>query len=104
MVPYFEVRLGRLVYRNWPVAPPFEKGIDVRLATDMLTHAHRGNFDVTLLVSGDSDFADVLQAVKDQGKHVEVALFGSATSSIKLRDVADRVITLDAAFLTKCWR
>lgn len=101
-VPYFEVRMGRLVYRNWPTSPPFEKGIDVRLATDMLTHAYKNNYDVALLVSADNDFADVLQAVKDHGRHVEVALFGS-TSSVRLRETADRVLKLDAAFLAKCW-
>lgn len=103
-VPYFEVRLGRLVYRNWPTSAPFEKGIDVRLATDMLTHAFRNNFDVALLVSADADFGDMLQAVKDLGKHVEVALFGASTSSRRLRDAADRVIPIDVAFLANCWR
>jgi len=38
-IPYLEVRLGRLVYRNWPAERAYEKGIDVKMATDMLTHA-----------------------------------------------------------------
>ncbi len=25
-IPYCEIRLGRLVYINWPNAPPYEKG------------------------------------------------------------------------------
>ena len=74
----------------------------MRLATDMLTHAYRGNFDVALLVSRDNDFADVLQAVKDLGRHVEVALFGPASSSTQLRVIADKVITMDATLLKKC--
>ena len=102
-VPYFETRKGTLVYRNWPQERPIQKGVDVRLATDMLTHAFRNNFDVAILVSGDSDFADCLQVVKDQGKHVEVALFGPPTSSRRLREAADRVTTLDAKFLANCW-
>ena len=36
-IDYFEVRLGRLVYRNWPSVPPYEKGVDIRLGTDMFT-------------------------------------------------------------------
>lgn len=102
-IPYLELRLGRLIYRNWPQEPPYEKGIDVKLATDLLTHCHRGNYDVVVLVSGDNDFADALQAVKDAGRHVEVALFGAAWASQHLRDVADKTITLDAAFITECW-
>jgi hypothetical protein len=32
---------GRLVYTNWPSVPPYEKGTDVQLATDMLTHSYK---------------------------------------------------------------
>ena len=96
--------MGRLIYRNWPNEPPYEKGLDVKLVTDMLVHGFQGNYDVIILVSSDSDFADALQAVKDKGKHVEIALFGPAWASQHLRDVADKVITLDADFLSPCWK
>lgn len=102
-LPYLEMRLGRLVYRNWPTAQPYEKGIDIKLATDMLVHAFRGNYEVAVLVSGDTDFGDALQAVKDLGKHVEVVLFWGGSSSRHLRDVADKVIVLDQDFLQDCW-
>jgi len=103
-IPYSELRLGRLVYSNWPNAPPYEKGIDVQLTTDMLTHGYKNNYDVAILVAGDSDFAPALQAVKDIGKHVEVALFGRSGTSQQLRKVADRVITINARFLHGCWK
>lgn len=103
-IPKLEVRLGTLVYRNnFPAVPPYEKGIDVRLATDMLVHAMRQNYDTAILVSGDTDFADALQAVKDLGRNVEVALFGNPTSSNRLRDVADDLTNLDPAFFAGCW-
>ena len=92
-VPDLEVRLGALVYRA-PSAPPVEKGIDIRIATDMIVNAARGNYDVAILVSGDTDFVDAIQAVKDFGRKSEIALFGPPTSSRKLRDTADRVISL----------
>lgn len=102
-LPYFELRLGRLVYQpGWPAVPPYEKGIDVQMATDMLVHAVRDNYDVAVLVSGDNDFTGALQAVKDLGKNVEVALFGFGSQH--LRDVADRVTTIDSAFLAGCWQ
>ncbi len=69
----------------------------------MLTHAFRQNYDVAILVSGDNDFADAVQAVKDLGRTVEIALFGNPGSSRRLRDVADDVIALDANFLSVCW-
>ena len=73
------------------------------IATDMLVHAHRENYDVAVLVSADTDFADALQAVKDLGHHVEVALF-NPNGSHRLREVADRIIKIDASFLGDCWR
>ena len=100
-VDYLELRLGRLAYRNWSPRP-YEKGIDIKLATDMIIHGVRNNYDVAILVSGDTDFADALQAVKDFGRHVEVALFRGTGSEI-LREVADRVIQIGHALLEDCW-
>jgi uncharacterized LabA/DUF88 family protein len=103
-IPYTELRLGRLVYTNWPDVPPYEKGIDVQLATDMLTHSFRNNYDVAILVAGDSDFVGAIQAIKDNGKQVEVALFGREGTSRQLRRVADKVITINARLLNGCWK
>jgi uncharacterized LabA/DUF88 family protein len=78
--------------------------VDVQLATDMLTHAFKNNYDVAVLVAGDNDFVGALQAVKDNGKNVEVALFGKEHTSRLLREVADRVHTIDGRLLRGCWK
>jgi uncharacterized LabA/DUF88 family protein len=103
-VPYTELRLGRLVYNNWPGSPPYEKGVDIQLATDMITHSFKNNYDVAILVAGDTDYVGALQAVKDNGKNVEVALFGRERTSMQLRNVSDRVITIDGRLLRGCWK
>lgn len=103
-IPYTELRLGRLVYNNWPSTPPYEKGTDVQLATDMLTHGFRNNYDVAILVAGDNDYVGAIQAVKDAGKHVEVSLFGKEGTSRQLRQVADRIIAINSRFLKGCWK
>jgi uncharacterized LabA/DUF88 family protein len=103
-IPYSELRLGRLVYNNWPNTPPYEKGIDVQLTTDMLTHSYKDNYDVAILVAGDSDFAPAVQAIKDSGKQLEVALFGRGSTSQQLRKVADRVIAVNSRFLHGSWK
>ncbi|MDP3880043.1 MAG: NYN domain-containing protein [Dehalococcoidales bacterium] len=103
-IPYCELRLGRLVYMNWPNAPPYEKGVDIQLTTDLLTHSFKNNYDEAILVAGDSDYVGALQAVKDNGKNVEVALFGKERTSRPLREVADKVITIDGRFLRGCWK
>jgi len=103
-IPYCELRLGRLVYINWPNSPPYEKGVDIQLATDMITHSFKDNYDVAVLVAGDNDFVGALQCVKDKGKNVEVALFGKESSSRQLRMVADEVVTLNSRFFKGCWK
>ncbi len=103
-IPYSELRLGRLVYYNWPNSPPYEKGVDIQLATDMITHSFKDNYDVAILVAGDNDYVGALQSVKDNGKHVEIALFGKEQTSRQLRMVADKIIAINARFLKGCWK
>jgi uncharacterized protein (TIGR00288 family) len=81
---------------------PVEKGIDIMLATDLLYFAWNDFYDVAVLVSGDSDFAYALQAVKNMGKHVEVAYFESGGSK-DLLNVADNRYLLNRSFFTGVW-
>lgn len=97
--PYLEVRLGGTKTSQ---RVPVEKGIDVMLATDLLYFAWNGFYDVAVLVSGDADFAYALQAVKNMGKHVEVAYFEGGISK-DLLDVADNRHFLDRHFFTGLW-
>ena len=103
-IPYCELRLGRLVYNNWPASPPYEKGVDILLATDMITHSFKNNYDEAILVAGDNDYVGAIQAVKDNGKNLEVALFGKEQTSMQLRKVADKVIALNSRLLKGCWK
>ena len=48
--------------------------------------------------------AKTLDAVKDSGKHVEVALFGKEGTSRPLRNVADKVININKQLLKGCWK
>jgi hypothetical protein len=55
-----------------------------------------------VLVSGDSDFAYAFQAVKNMGKHVEVAYFENVVSK-DLLDIADNRHLLDRGFFSDLW-
>lgn len=102
--PYLELKLGRLVTHG---DEEVEKGVDVRLATDLLKLAWANAYDTAILVSHDGDFADAVLAVKDMGKHVECAGFVDPDTPYKLADrlsqVADKVIPLDGDYLNDCW-
>jgi len=78
-----------------------EKGIDILLATDMLSQAYVNGYDSMLLVSGDGDYAPVLEEIKKMGKRVENAFFKSERS-YALRNAADIFIDLDQAVLDGC--
>ncbi|MBM4446001.1 MAG: NYN domain-containing protein [Chloroflexi bacterium] len=97
--PYLEVRLGSTKVAQ---GIPVEKGIDIMLATDLLYFAWNDFYDVAVLVSGDSDFAYALQAVKNMGKHVEVAYFESGVSK-DLLNVADNRYLLNRSFFSGLW-
>jgi uncharacterized LabA/DUF88 family protein len=51
------------------------KRVDITLATDMLTHAHRGNYDIAILVAGDEDYVPLVDAVKQEGQRVVLWFF-----------------------------
>jgi len=49
--------------------------------------------DAIILVSGDGDFIQLVEYLKNQGKRVEVMAFGKSTSS-RLREIADEFIDM----------
>jgi len=97
--PYLEVRLGSTKLAQ---GVSVEKGIDIMLATDLLYFAWNNSYTVAVLVSGDSDFAYALQAVKNMGKHVEVAYFENVVSK-DLLEIADYQHLLDRRFFAGVW-
>lgn len=46
------------------------KQVDISLATDMLTHAHRKNYDIAVLIAGDQDYVPLVDAVMAEGSRV----------------------------------
>lgn len=52
----------------------YEKGVDVKIATDMVALAYAGEYDVGVLVSGDGDLAPAVQEVRRLGRRVGNAM------------------------------
>lgn len=107
-VAYLEVRLGKLVSRttrcrscNAEETRYTEKGVDMHIGVDMLSGASKSLYDTAVLVTGDADLVDAVKAVKDLGKHVEVAAFarGRARELVQAADVLRDLTPTDMAGL-----
>jgi uncharacterized LabA/DUF88 family protein len=104
--PYLDLRLGELRDREVRCAKcgerrvmEVQKGVDLALGVDMVSHAARNMYDVAILVSGDGDFVEAVRAVKDLGKHVEVAAFPDGLAK-RLQQTSDRWEKLGATWFT----
>jgi len=96
--PFITVRKRPLRYKG--KKRDREKGIDILCATDMLSQAYVNGYDSMILVSGDGDFAPVLDEIKKMGKRVENAFFKEIRSEA-LRQTCDVFISLDPKKLPK---
>jgi hypothetical protein len=56
------------------------KGVDISLATDVLSNAYQDNFDIAVLLTGDGDYVPLIREVQRVGKSVYVAAFNSGLS------------------------
>ena len=90
---YLEVRLGRIQNGH-------QKGVDVKIAVDMINFAVNNLYDTAILVSGDSDLVPAVESVKALGKHVELAFFDKCHH---LRNICDVFNELNSTILNKCY-
>lgn len=67
---------------------------DVGIAVDAVRIAP--SVDTIVLASGDGDFVQLVDYLRNQGKRVEVIAFGRATSA-KLKEAADEFLDLESA-------
>lgn len=64
-----------------------QKGVDVRLAVDMMTHAFRGITAKATLFAADADFVPLIKALVNEGIHV--TLWHPSQANKELRGAAD---------------
>lgn len=78
------------------------KRVDITLAVDMLSHAHKKNFDVAVLISGDEDFVPLVKAVRQTGRSVVIWFFSEGQGlSDNLRRSADHYFNIGDFLLNK---
>src|SRR3989344_7315687 len=72
----FEIKRGRIVYDH----KIREKGIDVKIAVDVVTDAVDDHYDTAVIVSSDTDLIPAIEYVKSKGKKVEYVGFATQPS------------------------
>lgn len=95
---YFQMRRGKLAKFKSKQEPERQKRVDTLIAIDMLSKAYENHYDVAVLISGDDDFFDLVEAVKDAGKRVFGVYFNGHISE-DLKCSFDKIHILDRDFL-----
>jgi uncharacterized LabA/DUF88 family protein len=91
---FYQVRLGRLKSTKGRYK---QKGVDVLLATDMVVKAYQGEYDTAVVLTGDDDLVDAIEAIKHIGKTV-YGIFFVEHCSQTLRDSFDVKIPMPSKF------
>ncbi len=112
-LPHLTVHLGSLMPRERNIDCPkcgetfshqyrTEKGVDVKLASHMLVFAFDNQYDVAVLVSGDGDFAPVVEEVQRLGKVVDHAAFEYPRWTALSKACKGKRIELTPKWLKRC--
>lgn len=70
-----------------------EKGVDVKIAVDMIKFAYENKYDTAFLISGDGDLVDAVDLVKTLNKTVYNLIFykqNNPSFSYRLRKACDK--------------
>jgi uncharacterized LabA/DUF88 family protein len=84
-----------------PGARWYEKGVDVKIATDLVAMAYAGRYDVAILASGDGDLAPAVREVRRVGRTVENAMPPIRRSWHLVRE-SSKFIPIDRHLFERC--
>ena len=107
-IDYLEKRLGRMVRKttrcrkcNENSQGWVQKGVDVKLAVDLVDMAAKNLYEVGIVVSGDGDLEPAVYSAKSYGQHIELAYFPGRSQ--KLQGACDRFVGLSKEYLADCY-
>ena len=105
-LPRFMVKLGRTqrVLNDDGTTTFQQKGVDVMLASDMVSLAARGLVDHVILLAPDADYVPAVRLVKDMGLIVHLVHGGNLAASSEMRKECDERLELDAEFVYQARR
>jgi len=76
------------------------KGDDIHLALDMLRDACKNEYDKAVLISGDGDFAQLVNYIRKESKEVDIYAFKELTS-VDLINKANKHFWIDKKLINK---
>ncbi len=104
----FEVRLGRIQYKGRDEKGNLitaQKGVDVKMAVDIIEFAEHKTADYILLITSDSDLVPAIRVAKNKGVNVILGMFPPKHKHSKLvkelSDSADMRILFDDDMFSK---
>ncbi len=88
----FDIKLGKIMYDAGRIR---EKGVDVKLAIDLVIGASEDLYDIALLISSDTDLIPALKySVNEKKKNVEYIGFAGSPSFGMIRESkVQRILT-----------
>ena len=90
-LPGYHVFLGEAIKSGGTTR---QKGVDIRIAVDMLTHSFRRNINRALLFAGDRDFEPLVSALVREGIYVAIGYHPRSVAQ-ELLDAADDRLEYD---------
>jgi hypothetical protein len=84
LLPRVKLRLGRLSHAGE------QKGVDLKIGLDLVTHARNNAVDVMFLVSGDDDLTEAVEEAQSHG--IEVVLLAVPVISAKPHAVSQHLL------------
>jgi len=87
---FFELKTLPLKYEEGKI---FQKGIDVKIAVDLLYQTFQNNFDVAVICSGDIDLIEAVRLSKRSGKRIIIVSHLNLVSK-ELKKEADYFIDI----------
>lgn len=99
--PNLTIHLGTLqIIRGTNNLTFKEKGVDVKIAVDLITLAEKDNYDIAILLSGDADLVPAVENVRERGKRVINAYFAKSSGK-ELRDKSNSAFRINEELLKK---
>jgi uncharacterized LabA/DUF88 family protein len=71
-----------------------EKGVDIRLTTELIAHAYNDSYQTAILATGDDDYVRAVEHVQDAGCRVVIASWDNNIGR-EMKRVCDEYVELD---------